>query len=487
MFFLISAIFTLILIGCQSNQSGDTSTEAEEAINIVEDLLCNTVLTDLYNSTMSNEKLYSKDGSSCSEVEDIDTVGTTEYYSDSSCNDSVAFTPRTFQLACKNMIEDPDQEVGVVGNWSSEILENKEQTNWMSSQWAKLKVFNYPQHELKRPFFKEVIYHNETNGNKSCELVVRIYKTDLSLSATGLKSAVIMHGGGWKQRGLPAEIWNDYIATIFANDDKVVYAPYYRLTKDIGDCDATDGSGIVQDIVSFHNWFQNNAEKWGSDVSEDVTVLGFSAGGGLAHTFSQQSDSYKNVISFSGLLDMRFVTEQLDGGIYRSSDVASIDDLLDFLGINSISSVSTDPNTQNLIDLQTFPLGGMVGTGTELFPATKNYYMIHGSEDTFVPLEGSIRVCDSLSGIAYNSLLAEKYSYLQTDSEKTCHNNSKLFVIENGEHDMSLKCFTNDLTGDAKEPMSKFLDALGITECGSGGEDIAEQYESIFDDIVSTF
>ncbi|KAK3606773.1 hypothetical protein CHS0354_018367 [Potamilus streckersoni] len=420
------------------------------------DTICTDNISSLVNSSMRWTAVYGKSESSCTALKDPDDSAYSEYYADSSCQQKINYSQQSFESLCYDLVNSNTMEVGNPAKWADTIKQSDTETNWFMSQWAKLKIYAYPQYTLKRPLVKEVVYSTPSDAaGNTCSLTARIYKADME--QTNTPTAVVIHGGGWEERGLQAEVMNDIIATIYTDKGYTVFAPYYRLTATTGTAGCINASGteILTDIESFYTWLTANASVYKANAN-NILVHGNSAGAHLAaHLAASHSSNVKNAVLFYGPLDMNFVVAQYRAanGIY-SADIGTTGNIF-------LSQYLKTTNLKLTPDIST----DLIRKGTYTDKTLGNVFIVQGSGDTLVKPETALRLCEAKSG---STLSTTAYTYSATDASRACGTNtdkSRLYMIQGANHmmDIYIPC-----TGEYNSTINKLLfDTYDMNACNN--------------------
>ena len=102
-------------------------------------------------------------------------------------------------------------------------------------------------------------------------------------------------------------------------------------------------------------------------------------------------------------------------------------------------------------------------------------FMIHGNEDTLVPVENATRLCDAIAG--------ESFETTSTDGgEYNCGPESKLRVIDGANHILDMKCFSANIDPGILEALQSHVDSFeAAVLCPSGAAGVAPTQKALND------
>jgi acetyl esterase/lipase len=107
-----------------------------------------------------------------------------------------------------------------------------------------------------------------------------------------LPAIIIIHGGGWRSGN---RMQHHPLAQRLAEKGYVCFTPAYRLSTE------ALYPAAVQDLKAAINWIKTNASKYKVDTNQ-IVVLGFSAGGQLATLVGNTQPGIKAIIDIDGTL-----------------------------------------------------------------------------------------------------------------------------------------------------------------------------------------
>jgi len=252
-------------------------------------IMCDTT-RKIFEVDLASAPLYSFDGASCT-LADINGPDRSRYFSDSLCQDEVAFRPTPMTAFCAEQF---GPEAGVLlGNgalWQhddgqvNDPLPDVPSQPWTAFTSTRLGIGVLPIASHQQPVVKRVKYKTVNNiprGTGVCELEMRIYKPDVA--ATGLLPALAFHGGTWRSRGF-SFLGLEASVSFLTERGFIVFAPFYRLVGQSDaniECNGADWRDVTADVEAALDWVNVNGAAFGAS-DDTVTVFGQSAGAHLA-------------------------------------------------------------------------------------------------------------------------------------------------------------------------------------------------------------
>ncbi|NOZ54325.1 MAG: alpha/beta hydrolase [Gammaproteobacteria bacterium] len=275
-------------------------------------VVCDTVRRK-FEVDMVRTPLYWFDGANCAQV-DINESDKERYFSDSLCQDAVAFRATPTASFCTTQFG-PDSKVllGNSASWQRDELQVNDplpdvpSQKWTALTGTQLGIGVLPIVSHKQPYTKRVNYktvENISRGNGTCELEMRIYKSDIT--ASGLLPALAFHGGTWKSRGF-SFLGLEASISLLTERGFVVFVPFYRLVGESdanSECNSADWRDVTADVESSLDWVKTNGLAFGAS-NEAVTVFGQSAGAHLAAWLATERPSdIRKVLTLYPSLDI---------------------------------------------------------------------------------------------------------------------------------------------------------------------------------------
>jgi acetyl esterase/lipase len=132
---------------------------------------------------------------------------------------------------------------------------------------------------MKQLSYKTVL--DVPRGNGSCELEMRVYKSDIA--GQDLKPLMAIHGGTWRHRGSSFFGLEAGISQL-TERGFIVFVPFYRLVGDSDgntECNAVSWRELTDDVEDALDWIKENGAALGA-LNEPVSLYGQSAGAHLS-------------------------------------------------------------------------------------------------------------------------------------------------------------------------------------------------------------
>lgn len=436
---------------------GCASTGGDRPIAELEDRAICELTERLFARNMSPTPLYTSDGGECREVEadSLDQEGGRSLFADADCSVGVEYGGESWRTFCDENLLGNERTRTTLGNpdaWSNldTSVTERIETRWMAAQDVRLQLASVNQTEGNpRPYLKRVEYRREGD----CALGMQIYRQDLA--ATGSRPLLLIHGGGWKYRGLGAVAGLGTLAPNFTSRDYVVFAPFYRLIETADGppaCHGFEGKDILDDIDAALAWVLHNGDRYGANMDLPISVVGQSAGGHLAAYLSTyQPEQVERGLLLYPAPDLGFFAEQLKpGGIYEGRFGASQGLLLSFLDQPGVSTAADIDLSDPELVRNSFP--PIIQQDPRRYPILET---VHGDADTTVPVELSVRLCQALNPDQSPSDAA----YEGGGQTLSCgpEEGNRLTVVKGANHILDLRCFS----GRATELLGRLSPELG--------------------------
>ena len=404
---------------------------------------------------MSPGPLFASDGDACRPV-DGGRVPEGRVFTDAECAGGFEYGGRQsiLKFCLENMIdsERSRQQIGSPPAW---LDEGRSETDWTLSPGTRLLASVLDQTEANRqPFLKRVEYRT-VDG---CSLGMHIYSADPA--AADLEPVMVLHGGGWRLRGLAAIAGIETIAPNLTEQGYLVFAPFHRLLEDRDGpnaCRNAKGEDILEDVRAAHQWILDNGSRYGMRETRQVSLVGQSSGAHLAAYLSVElASEVDRVMLLYPPADFGFFLENArSGGRYAEAFAAGLERLESFIG-RSVEGLSQDVRATEVVTQNSLP--PRINTAPDDFP---KYFLIHGTADQTVPVEMSTRFCEALDPKQKPD--DRLFDRSQDALRRSCGENGELRLVEGADHLLDLRCFTGDLS-----ILTRYLDEnLGLCQAGS--------------------
>ncbi|NOX43242.1 MAG: alpha/beta hydrolase [Gammaproteobacteria bacterium] len=364
---------------------------------------------------------------------------------------------------------------------------------WTTVLSTRLDIGTLPKDTLQQPFMKRVNYKTISNtgrGNGVCELEMRIYKS--AINAENQPAILALHGGTWSSRGF-AFLGLEAAVPSLVDQGFTVFVPFYRLAGD-GDANPECNNAGWRDIISDTNdalaWVQSYGADFGTN-NGPISVFGQSAGAHLAIWLaldnaqdidkvlalyppvdtldfirSAQSDLDADITSFglrafARLYGARNGASEINLGLLNVTNIDNSNlpfNLIDTIPNEAINlsaiDVSNPPRyltrcaTLTGIDYQQIDLTNPPDNLTacikqdladfvlessfihRLQASDLKMTVIQGSEDSLVPPQQAMHLCEQLSNVAIPSDLTDYPNLI----ELQCGTGVSLDIIQGAEH-----------------------------------------------------
>ncbi len=420
-------------------------------------------------ANMSQSPLYANIGQSCKIIQSPDAPGeVSTFYSDPTCQVPVSYKPTSFLDYCKNnLLENNKTFIGNADAWENDgdpaYVDIGKNSRWTLSHGPRLDVWGISQDGNRRPFLKKAQYRN-ING---CALEMRVFKQNIL--GQNLKPLMFIHGGAWKFRGFGA-IGMESAISHLTERGYVVFSPFYRLmgsSDGPAACQNTLGEDIVTDVEAALQWVKNNGATLGA-ASGPITLVGQSAGAHLASWLAvndeHSADIRKSLLFYPPTDFEDFVLKTASGGQFDGRFPQAENLTAQFFGYTDIDAIDRN-NLPKFIKQNGIPR--RVSEGAPFAPL----FMIHGNQDSLVPVESATRMCDAVAGRPFNSTPTDGGTY-------PCGSGSKLSIIDGADHILDMKCFIKGIDASVLKKLQSHIvsfDAASLCPVGFSG---AEQARS---------
>ena len=314
-----------------------------------------------YEVSLPTTPIYALNGQLC-DVADPSGPDAGSYFSDALCTDEVAFRVTDVDEFCQARFG--DQAESRLGNAASWVADQNQPNDplpgvasraWTTIPSTRLDLGTLSIAANRQPFMKQVSYKTidgVARGNGSCELEMRIYKSDIV--AQDLKPLIALHGGTWEHRGF-SFLGLEAGVSQFTDRGFIVFAPFYRLTGASDgnvECNAVSWRELTADVESALDWVNLNGAALGAS-DEPVNVFGQSAGAHLAAWLAaHRSADVRKALLYYGPTDaLEFLAGAIPmGGPYY--------DFRDF-GLDVLSRFYGAENGANEVQLEQIDFAGV--------------------------------------------------------------------------------------------------------------------------------
>ncbi|CAA0118352.1 Uncharacterised protein [BD1-7 clade bacterium] len=335
-------------------------------------------------------------------------------------------------LLGKNVENDLGNADSWVGNGSTRYDGlNAKNRKWEPAWGASIDIYGVSPKGNNMPYMKRIEYKQADD----CALEMRVYKRDINQE--NLKPLMLIHGGGWRLRGL-AFAGAEAVVSHYTERGFIVFAPFYRLIGNSDGpkaCQESKGVDISADINDAFNFMKAHGELLGAKADEKPILVGQSAGAGLSGWLSLQrpSEVKKVVLYYPPIAFRSFLKLEL-ADFYNGRFKGALE---------TLSTYSNDPSfpTRNIDSLTTFELAySLPYQIRENNAEHPDFFIMQGNADQEVPIEQSTALCEALEGMAPGQASTDAGMY-------RCGDNSTLYIIDKADHAFDLRCLTNIIPG----------------------------------------
>jgi acetyl esterase/lipase len=290
--------------------------------------------------------IYTSNGQNC-EVADVSGQDTGSYFADMACTDEIAFSPTDAFDFCLAQIG--DQAKTLLGNAAAWVADTNQPNDplpgvrsrpWTTVPTTQLDLSVVSLQGNHQPYMKQFNYKtimNVPRGSGSCQLEMRVYKSDIS--EQGLRPLIAIHGGTWQHRGL--SFWGlEAGISQLTERGFIVFAPFYRLVGESdgnSECNGASWREVTEDAESALDWVKEYGPELGA-TTERITVYGQSAGAHLAAWLAaHRPDDVRKALLFYAPVDaLEFLAGAVPlGGPYESYRGFGLTALARFFGAQS--------------------------------------------------------------------------------------------------------------------------------------------------------
>jgi len=314
------------------------------------------------------------------------------------------------------------------------------------------------------PFVRKIHFADREGPNGTCALEMRVYQENIG--ETGKKPLLYFHGGGWRHRSTTmtaAEVLTRHLV-----DSHVVFMPAYPLhgAKDgPAECQRASFDAILETAQLAFDWVVANKDVFGATGTDQIDVMGHSAGGQLAaYIATQNLMRTGKFVNFYGPVEFAdFVDEARPGGLLADSFAASRRLLASILEVENLGELER-PYGDVVMDNSLNELIAREGAG-----AVPPFFMIQGNADETVPVEQALLACNALGGNAS----ADGGTY-------ACGSASHVAVLDGAGHNFDRRCAGGQWPGDDTDDPGQLMDTV-CPKASGDDEAVATAVRAVFD------
>lgn len=433
----------------------------------LKDLLGNAAVCNaatLLQSPLAHPTLFQLAGNGCESLPDGQLADggmpAGRVYSDEQCLKTVNFLATSDVDFCSYVLD--TERLGNAES-SPETLDR-----WTLSPGTRFDIGAVPLSGLLQPFTQRVKYKQVTTAQGECSLEMRIHTLAPNASGTSLKPLIAFHGGSWQRRSSGA-LGIESVSTLFANEGYVVFAPFYRLidtNEGNAACNDATLSDVLDDAHDAMDWVRANGSLYGAEGKP--VVFGQSAGGHMSAVLAvERPDEISSAVLFYGPTDFAdFARQILSGEVDSETGKGILETVvgqtLETLDIDA-PLIRRNTLTERIVDEVVSP---------------PPFFLLHGMQDTVLPFDQSVRLCDALAGDPDSGPAATAVTADSVDPFKrvvACDlAGSELHLITEGEHALDL-CIAEELclagspasaraTADSVQRMLDWVQLMDIDE-----------------------
>ncbi len=402
----------------------------------------------ILQTSLLHQPLYTLDGAGCSAVQIPDTAGpdeellveqinATTWYADDSCQLAVDFEASSTVDYCRAVLD--SRRLGNAASFSDEL------DRWTLSPGTRFDIGAVPLDGRLQPFTQRVNYKRVSTDMGQCELEMRIHAPhpgaiDPAVQTSELRPLVAFHGGSWQRRSSGA-LGIESFATQLVNQGFVVFAPFYRLIGDAEgtmECNNATLEQVLQDASDALTWVLQNGSTYG--VSGKPVLFGQSAGGHLAGVLAvERAAEIASAVLFYAPVDFSdFVRQLLEGEV----DTRTGQRILEAVVGQTMENVDV---TAPLIQRNTLPDRVLIDSAASPPKPLPPFFLLHGEQDTVLPYQQSVRLCNALADIALDTPVVLPSATGELRRIFQCGTSGSQFhLIAEGEHALDL-CIADEL------------------------------------------
>lgn len=399
---------------------------------------------------MPYQPLYIKNEQQCKQADLVLDQDQSPYFSDASCQTEIAYRSTPIDDFCAEAFSgvEANARIGNAAAWQpisnqpNDTLPDIPSSQWSLPYGAALQVSALPLKGTHRPYMKRFRFktiNNVTNsdgtprGNGTCMLEMRVYKKNPL--AKNLKPILAFHGGSWEWR--EAFVGVESQVSQFTEKNFIVFTPFYRLAGNADgneECNGSSANHIIEDAADALAWVKQHGAALGANLRKGVAVTGQSAGAHLSAWLMvhRPQDVSKGLLLYPPSDFIDYWQNAQPNKPYAEWH-SRLKILNNFFNVRDLSQVPT-------ADLQANAFPALVRE-----PHTPPVFILHGTADSWVPSNQSVRLCNAYNGpepTAVNDggnpaagIFSKKYP---------CgHKGGELHLFANAKHVLDLLCEPN--------------------------------------------
>ena len=402
------------------------------------------------------------------------------WYVDAACQSVVDFQATSTLEFCASVLDTER-----LGNAASHV---DELGQWTLSPGTGFDIGAVSLKDQMQPFTQRVKYKSVMTAMGECSLEMRIHSplpSDGSdrygASRNTFRPVIAFHGGIWQGRYSGA-LALEAFATSMTNQGFVVFEPFYRLIGDLEgnmECNNATLDEVLTDASDAMSWVLQNAWHYGA-VGKPV-LFGQSAGGHLAGVLAvERAAEVAAAVLFYAPVDFTHLAQQL---INSEIDTQAGQEILEAVVDQTLETLDPQaPEQAPLFQRNSLPARIVIDTVSKPIPP---FFLLQGQNDTFLPYQQSVRLCNALAGRALDSALplTDDSSELRTILD--CgYADSQLHLIKEGEHALDI-CIADELclagspasaalTRNSVEQMLDWIKRAGVVQNDEGDLAVSE-------------
>lgn len=406
--------------------------------------------------------------------------GSRTWFVDSACQSVVDFRTTSTLEFCASVL---DRER--LGNAASDV---DQLGQWTLSPGTGFDIGAVSLQGQMQPFSQRVEYKSEMTDMGECALEMRIHsplpsdESELDgASGATFRPLIAFHGGSWQER-FSGALGVEAFATSLTNQDFVVFEPFYRLIGNREgnmECNNATLDEILTDASDAMSWVLQNARRYGA-IGKPV-LLGQSAGGHLAGLLAvERAAEVAAAVLFYAPVDFTHFAQQLING---EIETLAGQEILEAVVDQTLETVDPQaPEQASLFQRNSLPARIAIDIVRKPIPP---FFLLHGQNDSVLPFQQSVRLCNALAGRALDSAwpLPDDTSELRSITD--CgHADSQLHLIKEGEHALDL-CIADELclagspasaalTRNSVEQMLDWIKRVGVVQNDEGDPMVSE-------------
>ncbi|MGV6817406.1 MAG: alpha/beta hydrolase [Thiotrichales bacterium] len=390
---------------------------------------------------MPSSAVYSLVSGSCEAVNPAALNQKQTLYFDTDCQQPFDFIPTSWVDYCSETLDSLR-----LGNG---LLHSDFINSWQLSPGTSLKLGVEPVSDNFMPWMTRRIYKETVKKEVGiCALEMRVYKR--SIGEEKQKPLLMLHGGAWNSRVL-GFVGMEAMISHYTDAGFVVFAPFYRLTESdeaTAACHDVKGEDILDDVEDALAWVNEHQSEFGSEGP--VYLFGQSAGAHLALSLAYyHPKQVKKAVLMYPPTDFAHLVQQYQSGQLSARVVEGERALESFLGRELLTVSVNDPD----IVANSFP--EKIHGAPERTPPV---FILHGVKDQVVPVDQSIRLCNSYSA---EDLATELLPLNGLREKFSCGaDQSQMHLFAEGDHALDACVFSLYCPAGSTESQTLVADSL---------------------------